>query len=126
MRTIRRRVTGLAAAALAILIGVVVAVAPAAPAHANGIAEITYFDCDPAPTSFTCESQGAVYLGWGSHMEWTINGTHHAAYDYLLNISHGCGANQQMTVRVDLVSYWNACWCVRDSESRTFRCRIAA
>jgi hypothetical protein len=97
MRHIHRRVTGLAAAALAILVGVVVAVA-----------------------------QGAVYLGWGSHMEWIINGTHHAAYDYLLNISHGCGTNQQMTVRVDLISYWNACWCVRDSESRTFRCRIAA
>jgi hypothetical protein len=125
MRHIRGRLAGLAAAAAAILVGVVAAILPAAPAHADGLAEITYYDCDPSPSSFTCEVQGVVYLGWGTHTEWTINGTRYAAYDYLLNISRGCGHNQQMTVRVDLVSYWNACWCVRDTETRVFRCRIA-
>jgi hypothetical protein len=69
--------------------------------------------------------QGVIYAGYGTHTEWTINGTHDGAYDGQLEISHGCGYNQRMNVRVDLVSYYNLCWCVRDSETRTFRCRVA-
>jgi hypothetical protein len=125
MGPIRRRMTRLAATAVAILVGAAVAVGPAAPAQAAGLAEITYFDCDPAPYSFTCEVQAVVYAGYWTHTQWTINGTHYAAYDYMLDISHGCGYNPQMTVRVDLISYWNLCWCVRDSETRVFRCRLA-
>jgi hypothetical protein len=109
----------------AALAGLVAALAPAAPAAANHTpAEITSFGCAMATnTSFDCYVTAVVYYGWATHTRWYINGVNIPAYQYQLNIHHSCGAGSQVTVRVDLVSYWNACWCVRDSAQTTFECR---
>jgi hypothetical protein len=114
-----------AVAVTAALIGVLAALVPAGPATANHTpAEITSFGCGMATnTTFDCDVTAVVYAGWLTHTRWHVNGSEITAYRGRLHILHSCSANSQVTVRVELWSYWDACVFLRDSRQTSFPCR---